>query len=76
MKNITKYRMVLGGLLITQYTPEVINCLIREWMQASSARAVASGVIHAERNRAEDVVVYTAYFDSSYWTGLDFKGFK
>ena len=68
-ENYNKYRLVLGGLLIVQYTEEVIKLLIREWVAASGARAVTSGVIKAEVHYEMDAVIYTAYFDSSYWTG-------
>ena len=74
-ENYNKYRLVLSGLLVYQYTPEVIKQLIREWVEASGVKNVASGKIKAELQHHMDAVVYTAYFDSSYWTGIDFKGF-
>ena len=75
-ENYDKYRLVLSGMLVFQYTEEVIKRLIREWVKASGVKNVASGKIKAELRHDLDAVIYTAYFDSSYWTGIDFKGFN
>lgn len=72
---ISKYRLVLPGILAFQYPQKVIKHTIREWVWASGVKKIASGKIRADMWYAEDAMVYTAYYDSSYWTGINFKGF-
>ena len=74
-ENLNKYRLVLGGELMLEFSRSAIKQLIRDWVSESGVRNVSSGKIKAELDHGLDAVVYTAYFDSSYWTGIDFKGF-
>jgi len=75
-ENYRKYRLVLGGDLIEDFHPDTIKALIQEWADETGARNVSSGVIQADLNHEVGAVIYSAYFDSSHWTGIGFKGFK
>ena len=74
-KNYSKYRMVLGGDLIKQFSTGLIKFLIEAWVGETGARNVSSGVIRADLDQEAGVMIYTAHFDSSHWTGMGFKGF-
>ena len=72
--NYSKYRLVLGGDLIMQFSADLIKMLIKAWVGETGARNVSSGVIRADMNQEQGVMIYSAHFDSSHWTGRDFKG--
>jgi len=67
--------MVLSGDLIDDFSPELIHFLIEEWVKESGVKNVSSGVIRADLDQKAGVLIYTAHFDSSHWTGRGFKGF-
>jgi len=73
--NYSKHRMVLSGDLIDDFSPELIHFLIEEWVKESGVKNVSSGVIRADLDQKAGVLIYTAHFDSSHWTGRGFKGF-
>jgi hypothetical protein len=73
--NYSKYRLVLESMLVYQYSQETIKRFIREWVKASGVKNLASGKIEAEMWYDRDAMIYTAFYDSSYWTGVNFKGF-
>ena len=74
-KNYSKYRLVLGGDLIVQFSADLIKILIKAWADESGAKNVSSGVIRADVDNVSGVMIYSAHFDSSHWTGIGFKGF-
>jgi len=74
-KNYSKYRLVLGGDLIDDFHPDTIKMLIEEWVKESGAKNVSSGVIRADADQRAGVMIYSAHFDSSHWTGIGFEGF-
>lgn len=73
--NYGKYRLVLGGYLIDGFRPETIKFLIKAWVEESGVRNVSSGCIRCDMDHMNGVVIYTANFDSSHWTGIGFNGF-
>jgi hypothetical protein len=74
-KNYSKYRLVLGGDLIYQFSADLIKFLIEAWVKETGARNVSSGVIRADVDNVAGVMIYSCHFDSSHWTGRNFKGF-
>ena len=75
MENYSKYRMVLGGDLIRNFHPETIKALIEVWTDESGVKNVSSGVVRCDVNHEQGVMIYSAHFDSSHWTGIGFEGF-
>ena len=73
--NYIKYRLVLGGDIAHQFSKELIKHLIELWVIASGAKNVSSGVVQCDMDSEAGVAVYSIHFDSSHWTGIDFKGF-
>jgi hypothetical protein len=73
--NYDKYRLVLGGELAAHFSPDLIKRLIELWVEENGAKNVSSGVIRADLDQAAGVMIYSAHFDSSHWTGVGFKGF-
>lgn len=74
-KNYSKYRLVLGGDLIYQFSADLIKMLIKAWANESGVKNVSSGVIRMDADQRAGVMIYSAHFDSSHWTGRGFKGF-
>lgn len=74
-KNHCKYRMVMNGESIWQFKVRQITRLIEQWVRESEVKNVSSGVIRADVDNKGGVVIYSAHFDSSHWTGIGFKGF-
>jgi hypothetical protein len=74
-KNYSRYRLVLGGDLINGFHPDTIKMLIKAWAWDNGARNVSSGVIRADVDQKSGVMIYSAHFDSSHWTGIGFEGF-
>lgn len=73
--NYGKYRLVLGGDLIDNFSADLIKFLIEAWVKETGARNVSSGVIRADVDNVSGVMIYSAHFDSAHWTGRGFKGF-
>ena len=73
--NYSKYRLVLGGDLIAQFSADLIKMLIKAWADESGVKNVSSGVIRADVDQRAGVMIYSAHFDSSHWTGIGFEGF-
>ena len=73
--NYGKYRLVLGGDLILQFSADLIKMLIKTWADETGAKNVSSGVIRADMDQEQGVMIYSCHFDSSHWTGRGFKGF-
>ena len=74
-KNYGRYRLVLGGDLINDFHPDIIKMLVRAWVEETGVKNVSSGVIRADVDQKAGVMIYSAHFDSSHWTGIGFKGF-
>ncbi|MEE8372802.1 MAG: hypothetical protein V3R87_03590 [Dehalococcoidia bacterium] len=74
-KNYSKYRLVLGGDLIGQFSNDLIKMLIKAWADESGVRNVSSGVVRVDMDQEQGAVIYSVHFDSSHWTGIGFKGF-
>ena len=73
--NLSKYRLVLGGDLLDKFTPETIKKLLGLWVENTGAKNVSSGCIRADLDQKAGVMIYSAHFDRSHWTGIGFKGF-
>lgn len=73
--NLSKYRLVLGGDVYRNYSEAAIKAFIRQWVDDSGVKNVSSGVIRCDVLHEEGVIIYTAHFDSSHWTGIGFEGF-
>ena len=74
-KNYGRYRLVLGGDLINDFHLDTIKMLVRAWVEETGVKNVSSGVIRADVDQKAGVMIYSAHFDSSHWTGIGFKGF-
>jgi hypothetical protein len=74
-KNLSKYRMVLAGDLVKTFAVETIKHLIELWADENGVRNVSSGVIRCDMLHDEGVMIYSAHFDSSHWTGINFERF-
>ena len=74
-KNYSKYRLVLSGDIYNQYSEWAIKEFVRLWVEESGVKNVTSGCIRCDVLHGEGVIIYTAHFDSSHWTGIGFEGF-
>ena len=74
-KNMSMYRLVLGGDLLESFHEDTIKFLIEQWVNRTGAKNVSSGVIRADLDKEGGAMLYSCHFDSSHWTGIGFEGF-
>lgn len=65
----TKYKLILNKLDMDTYRPAWIQSVIRDWVKGSEVKKVKSGVIRADIDHEYSRMVYTAFYDSYWWTG-------
>ncbi len=72
---MSMYRLVLTGLeMVTMGRVALMNKLM-VWAERTGVRNVSSGVVQVNADFATDTMIYSCHFDSSHWTGQNFKGF-
>ena len=74
-KNYNKYRLVLSGDIYNLFSDDAIRKLVRQWPEESGVKDVSSGCVRCDLLQDEGVIIYSAHFDSSHWTGIGFEGF-
>ena len=72
---MSRYRLALSGLEMAIMGHVALLDKLADWVEASGTRGVSSGVIRCDVDPARDTMIYSAHFDSSHWTGIDFDGF-
>lgn len=68
-------KLVMTGLEFVTDGKEAVAERLATWVVGTGAKNVSSGVIRCDVNPSHDIVVYSAHFDSSHWTGINFNGF-
>ena len=68
-------KIVLTGLEMAQIGHRAVLDKLAAWVQRTGAKNVSSGVIRCDSDPANDVMIYSAHFDSAHWTGRGFEGF-
>ena len=71
----SRYKLLLTGLDLVASGPIWIKKHVNAWAAQNGVRNVSSGVVRCDADLAQDVMLYSAHFDSSHWTGRGFEGF-
>ncbi len=72
---MNKGKLVLTGLEMAILGHVALLDKLGDWVEGTGTRNVSSGVIRCDVDPSRDIMIYSAHFDSSHWTGIDFKGF-